>query len=99
MTTSRGCTPHEASTAKRLAGQLGKKWGFTGAFSSREYRPDFDSRFARAEQRAAQHFAWEYRRCGKPSCHCARSPRPPHGPYKYGKRREGRTVRSIYMGK
>ena len=41
---------------------------------------------------------WRFVRCGKPRCHCAKGSRG-HGPYAYAKRREGKKVRSIYLGK
>lgn len=100
MTEARGCTKHEAATAARLAAALAKKWGFDNDPHQRQWRPDFDSRFARAEQRAATRWAWEYRKCGKKRCHCATTASGKgHGPYKYGKRREGLKVRSVYMGR
>lgn len=99
MTVARGCTPHEAETARRLADQLAKKFGFASSAPQDTYRPDFDSRFHRAENRAASRFSWEYRKCGKPNCHCARASSPSHGPYKYRKERDGKTVRSVYIGK
>jgi hypothetical protein len=99
MTEARGCTSHEATTARRLAAALAQKWGFADPNTGRSWRPDFDSRFARAEQHAAARWKWEYRRCGKKRCWCARAAAKTHGPYKYGKRREGRKVRSIYMGR
>lgn len=99
MTEARGCTKHEAATAAHLASTLAKKWGF-GSASSQRWRPDFDSRFARAEQRAAARWNWEYRKCGKTNCHCSRaSTGRGHGPYKYAKRREGAKVRSVYIGR
>ena len=97
MTVDRGCTVPEAHTAKRLASVLAAKWGF-GDADLRPFRDDFYARYAAAEKRAAGRFAWEYRRCGKRACHCMRTAGPGHGPYKYGKRRDGKTVRSIYMG-
>ena len=99
MTVERGCTPHEAATAAKLARALGQKWGFVEPRPRAEYRPDFDDRFKRAESRAAARWSWEYRRCGKKRCHCARAASPSHGPYKYGKRRDGRKVVSVYYGR
>lgn len=99
MTAARGCTPHEAKSAARLAKALAKKYGFAAPASQTSWRPNFDERYARAEERAASRFGWEYRKCGKDNCHCARSRSKGHGPYRYAKRREGRTVRSIYMGR
>src|SRR5262245_35893655 len=40
---------------------------------------------------------WEWRRCGKRGCHCRWGAL--HGPYKYSKRRRGKTVVSVYRGK
>src|SRR5262245_12731478 len=40
---------------------------------------------------------WEWRRCGKRRCHCRGGAL--HGPYKYSKRRRGKTVVSVYRGK
>ncbi len=99
MTVDRGCTEHEARTAARLAAALEGRYGFAPDAATREYRAGFEARYARAEARAAVRFKWEYRRCGKARCHCARASSPAHGPYKYGKRREGRKVRSIYIGR
>jgi len=99
MTVANSCTPHEAETAARLAAALAWRYGFEQRDTTRAYRPDFEERFARAEATAAVRFAWEYRRCGKSNCHCSRAGSDRHGPYKYGKRREGRKVRSIYYGK
>lgn len=98
MTTARGCTSHESATAIRLAAALAKRWGFDMPPSATEFRPDFESRFKRAEQHAAMRFRWEYRRCGKPRCRCAGAQGDRHGPYRYGKKREGRKVRSVYIG-
>lgn len=98
MTVARGCTPHEAATAKRLADVLAAKFGFKDAATQAPPPPaDFHARYARAEKRAARRFNWEYRKCGKPNCHCARG--GAHGPYKYAKVREGRVVCSVYLGK
>lgn len=97
MTTARGCTPPEAATAARLAKALAGRWGFGGSTRSYDLRRDFETRYRRAEGRAARRWAWEYRTCGKPTCHCYRG--HAHGPYKYAKRREGGTVRSIYLGR
>lgn len=99
MTTARGCTTHEAATAQKLADALGKKFGFVEPPQTSQYRPDFDSRFHRTEKRAAKHYGWEYRKCGKPNCWCAFSPAAGHGPYKYRKERRGRRVVSVYLGK
>jgi len=96
MTTARGCTAAEAMTAARLAANLAAKWGFAGAAPSTP-RSDDDFRYPRAEQREAQRWRWEYRRCGKPGCRCSSG--HPHGPYKYAKKREGQSVRSIYLGR
>ena len=41
---------------------------------------------------------WRFVRCGKSRCHCARGSRG-HGPYAYAKKREGKKVKSIYLGK
>lgn len=96
MTTANGCSSHEAATAKRLAATLAAKFGFDSKPHHSQYRDDFSSRFARAEKRAAIRWNWEYRRCGKRNCHCAKGGR--HGPYKYSKRREGKKVVSVYIG-
>jgi hypothetical protein len=96
MTEARGCSKHEAETARRLAGALSTQWGFNRE-PQPTHRPDFPGRYARAERTAARNWRWEYRKCGKDSCWCATATQG-HGPYKYGKRREGKTVRSIYMG-
>ena len=98
MTTARGCTIHEAATAARLAHTLAKRYGLEDVVESREWRADFAARYTRAEQRAATRFKWEYRRCGKQRCHCASRGDRGHGPYRYSKKREGRKVRSIYLG-
>lgn len=82
MTVARGCTLAESATAGAIAFRLATRWGFVDA---NEDRP------SRARWR------WEYRRCGKPRCHCRRGEL--HGPYKYEKRRRGRTVSSVYRGK
>lgn len=97
MTTARGCTPAEAATAARLAKVLAGKWGFGGSTRSYDVPPGFSTRYQRAERRAARRWAWEYRTCGKPRCRCAHGDK--HGPYKYAKRRDGGTVRSIYLGR
>lgn len=97
MTVARGCTQNEADIAKRLADTLAKKFGFADTPVTQSWRPDFDVRWERAERRAATKFRWEYRRCGKQNCHCARGGRG-HGPYKYGKVRVGNKVNSIYLG-
>jgi len=99
MTVANGCTTHEAETAARLAAALAGRYGFEQPHVARDWRPDFEQRFAHAEATAAVRFAWEYRRCGKANCHCSRAGSDRHGPYKYGKRREGRKVRSLYYGK
>jgi hypothetical protein len=99
MVVERGCSVHEAATAARLASVLARKWGFGDSPGRAHERPDFDVRYTRAEQRAAVRFAWEYRRCGKQNCHCAGRGTFRHGPYKYGKKREGRKVRSVYLGR
>ena len=99
MTMARGCTSHEAETARRLAAALAARWGFDDSRAAREWRQDFDARFARAEARAAIRFNWEYRRCGKKRCRCAASLATRHGPYKYGKKRTGRKVSSVYVGR
>jgi hypothetical protein len=39
---------------------------------------------------------YEYRQCYKPFCRCMRGGAW-HGPYRYGKTRDGATVRSLYM--
>ncbi len=98
MSVERGCSKHEAATARKLADALAKKYGFADVPAGRPFREDFDTRFRRAEGRAAMRFNWEYRQCYKPRCHCMKT-NSPHGPYKYGKKREGRTVRSIYLGR
>lgn len=97
LTVQRGATMHEAAVAAKLAKALAAKFGF-GNTDKRDFREDFASRFARAEQRAARRWAWEYRTCGKGRCHCMRGDGK-HGPYKYGKKRTGRKVVSIYVGK
>lgn len=99
MTTARGCTVHEADTAHRLAAALAARFGFGNVPPATHWRPDFEQRFERAEQRAAGRFAWEYRRCGKSRCWCARARRKTHGPYRYGKKRIGRKVVSLYIGR
>ena len=98
MTKERGCSEHEAATARRLADALAKKYGFADAQPSTPFRQDFDTRFNRAAERAATRFRWEYRKCGKSTCWCARCA-PGHGPYKYHKERDGKTVRSVYLGR
>jgi hypothetical protein len=99
MTVDRGCSKHEAATAARLAEQLARKWGFTGAPAADNFRPNFDDRFSRAESRAARRHGWEYRRCGKTNCWCSATSKGGHGPYKYAKQRHGRKVVSIYIGR
>lgn len=96
MTTARGCTAAEAATARRLAASLAARWGFGGAAPSAS-RPAYEERYARAERHAARHFRWEYRACGKRCSTCRNG--AAHGPYKYAKQRDGRTVRSIYLGR
>lgn len=98
MTEARGCSPNEAAIAKRLADALQKKFGLDDAPVSDSFRPDFDLRWERAEQKAAMRYAWEYRSCGKRRCHCMRYGTK-HGPYKYGKVRRGNSVNSIYLGR
>lgn len=56
MTEARGCTPHEARTARRLAAQLSKRFGFTEDKPRQEYRPDFNARWSAAAERAASRF-------------------------------------------
>src|SRR5512145_1723890 len=97
MTTARGCTPAEASTAAKLAASLAAKWGFATPATPKTPSVEYQQRYQRAEQRAGRRCGWEYRTCGKPRCRCARGFR--HGPYKYEKRRVGATVRSIYRGR
>jgi len=97
MTVERGCTIHEAATAKRMADVLAKKFSFVHADTETKWRPDFDARYERAERKAAMRYVWEYRTCGKVRCRCMRGGRP-HGPYKYGKRRVNGTPHSIYIG-
>ncbi len=94
MTVERGCTSPEAATAARLARSLDLRYGFTG-----EEHPEtgFEERHAAQEARAAMRWRWEYRRCGKGNCWCMRTRGPGHGPYKYGKRRTGRYVTSVYI--
>ena len=99
MKVSRGATPAEEATARRLAEALASKFGFSIRPLRTEWRPDFDQRFARAEKRAGMRFNWEYRRCWKPRCHCMRTSGQGHGPYRYGKKRSGRRVHSIYLGR
>lgn len=98
MTTERGCSAHEAASAKKLADVLAAKYGFNAPRAEQAWRSSFDARFYRAERRAAIKWKWEYRRCSKSNCHCARGGNG-HGPYKYAKRRTGKLVRSIYIGK
>jgi len=98
MTVARGCTVHEAEVAARLAKALAAKFGFADAPAADHWRGDFDSRYERAEARAAMHFKWEYRSCGKARCHCMKFGTK-HGPYKYGKVRRGKHVASVYLGR
>jgi hypothetical protein len=98
LTVERGCTMHEADTAKRLADLMAKNYGFAREAEPEAFRPDFDARWKRAEQRAAMRWRWEYRSCGKAACHCMRE-LTKHGPYKYGKVRKGRKVSSVYLGR
>lgn len=98
VTVERGATKHEAATASRLAVALAAKYGFGVDRREGKWREDFDTRFHRAEHRAAKRWAWEYRRCGKARCGCMRGGGP-HGPYKYSKKRKGKKVVSIYVGK
>lgn len=99
MTVERGCTKGEAATARRMAESLAAKWGFTiRPRTSGEKKPDYDERFREAEKKAAARWGWEYRSCGKKSCHCMRDGSK-HGPYKYRKRRDGKKISSIYGGK
>lgn len=102
MTVERGCTQAEADTARRLAAALAARFGFgqrdsESQESPRSSRPNWDARYERAERKAARRWRWEYRRCGKKNCHCVND--KGHGPYKYAKVRQGKTVRSIYVGK
>jgi len=55
---------------------------------------EFNSRFDEASRK----WHWEYRKCGKSNCWCANDPKG-HGPYKYSKKRTGKTVRTIYRGR
>lgn len=98
MTEARGCTKHEAETAKKFADVLAKKFGFADTPTAERWRPDFDARYARAEAKAAMRYGWEYRRCWKARCRCMRGGAP-HGPYKYGKVRRGNKVNSVYLGR
>lgn len=98
MTVARGCTPHEAEVAARLAKALASKWGFADTPVTDRWREDFDARYERAEARAAMRYRWEYRTCGKARCRCMRGGAK-HGPYKYGKVRSGRKVSSVYLGR
>ncbi len=41
----------------------------------------------------------EYKRCGKPTCRCARPDAQRHGPYWYAYWREGGKTKSRYIGK
>lgn len=97
MTVARGCTVHEAATAKRLADVLAKKYGFADAPPKTEWRGDFYTRYAKAEKAAVHRWHWETRRCGSDRCSCMHGG-PPHGPYKYGKVRRGKKVSSVYVG-
>jgi hypothetical protein len=47
---------------------------------------------------ARRKWNWEGRKCGKMNCWCSRRPGT-HGPYRYAKKRTGRQVNSIYLGK
>lgn len=97
VTVANGATTHEAATAARLASVLASRFGFADQ-EPRQYREDFAPRYERAEARAARRWNWEYRQCYKPRCHCMKSDSP-HGPYRYAKQRDGRTVRSVYIGR
>jgi len=114
MTTSRGCTVHEAAVAAAIRAGLDRVWRFssrrwdescaTAAAPARSRPPPGAARstrqYERAEAAAAERFGWEYRRCWKRRCWCMRAgqERKGHGPYRYGKRRRGRKVSSVYLG-
>lgn len=98
MTVARGCTQPEADTAALLAHRLDLRYGFTGETPAHP-ESGFAERHAADERRAAMRWKWEYRRCGKPNCWCMGTTRPGHGPYKYGKRRSGTYVTSVYIGR
>jgi hypothetical protein len=99
MTVDRGCAPPGGATAARLAAALAARWGFTeAAQESTRARPDWESRYSRAEAHAARRWHWEYRTCGKRRCRCMRAGLK-HGPYRYAKQRKGRQVKSIYLGR
>jgi hypothetical protein len=69
------------------------------AKAGKSKRPARTAAAPAAEPRAPQSatYRWEYRKCGKPGCHCATD--KGHGPYRYAKRRDGTTVRSVYGGR
>jgi hypothetical protein len=97
MTEARGCSEAEASSAAALAKQLAGKWNFAhepapdaAAWTDRVWQPKYE--------KASQTFHWEYRKCGKPACWC-RHAKYSHGPYRYHKKRIGKKVVSVYLGK
>ena len=107
MTVARGCTREEAATAARLRAELRRAHPScaTGARrppavaqdANRRRRAWSEGRWEARVREAAARFAWEYRTCGKRRCHCMHGGAR-HGPYRYAKRRRGRTVRSLYLG-
>jgi hypothetical protein len=93
MTQSNGCTAAEAASAAAAAARL------LGRNPALE-RPDLVRRVFRGFQEDILRAGakWEYRKCGKVTCHCSKGGRG-HGPYLYEKRRDGEKVSSVYHGK
>lgn len=59
---------------------------------------EWDFRWEYVYGKASRKWRWEYRKCGKAKCWCARAHQG-HGPYRYGKVRRGLSVHSHYVGR
>ena len=96
MTVARGCSLAEAATAATIAQRIARTFGFGG---EKRHWWEKSAPVAQDMHKAAERFGWEYRRCGKKRCWCARRPlHQAHGPYRYRKQRRGSHVHSVYVG-
>lgn len=93
MTRRNGCTAPEAAAAAAAAARLLRRNpALEKPVLVRKVFRGFQEEMMRAGAK------WEYRKCGKSNCHCAKGG-PGHGPYLYEKQREGATVSSVYRGR
>ena len=96
MTVARGCTVAEAATTATIAQRIARAFGFGG---EKRHWWEKSTPVAQDVRAAAERFGWEFRRCGKKSCWCAKRPlHQAHGPYRYRKQRRGSHVHSVYVG-